>query len=325
MTEKINKASQQLYGYSSKIGTHMPMTVSWKSKSLYQIVSGIQKNTSTMDANANNRFLPQPLKIYRKEIASKDFTNPIVPRTGVSIDEMNRPGGTITIHSYHTIIPTGLDKIVLDAQDSGATSNSTDHPGTCASFTSNGLCLSQETNARRRCRSGGMIKNNYSTSSQEYLHARNRTFQQNQFNYTVSGNRVAVPGTNATSQNVYRTQSEISSAIYDPSGSLSACTNMRHPFTNVYYKPNNSKFAQQGAVNSGSYLLRKKFDTITDNTVMYRKAYGNQVASAMGYGSAQGVYTYKDKIAFPVKKTPTFPSYIKDTAGMQKCRDTKIP
>jgi hypothetical protein len=156
-----------------------------------------------------------------------------------------------------------------------------------------------------------MIKNNYSTSSQEYLHTRNRTFQQNQFNYVVSGNRTAEPGTNLASNNVYRTQSE----------AASTCTSK----TPVYYKPSNSKFAQQGAVNSGSYLLRKKFDTITDNTVMYRKAYGNQVASAMGYGSAQGVYTYKDKIAFPVKKTPVFPSYIKDTEGMLKCRDTKLP
>ena len=324
MSEMINKSSQQMYGFSSKIGTHMPMTVSWKSKSLYQIVSGIQKNTSAMDVSANNRFLPQPLKLYRKEIASRPFTNPTVPRTGVSIDEINRPGVAITIHSYKTNVITGLDKIVLDAQDSGATSNSTEHPGKCVSFTTNGLCLSQETNARRRCRSGGMIKNNYSTSAQEYLHSRNRTFQQNQFNYTVSGNTIAQPGTNSASKNVYRTQGVISSAIYDPSGSLSGCKRMRHPFTNVYYKPSNSKFAQQGPVDAGSYLLRKKFDTITDNTVMYRKAYGNQVASAMGYGSAQGVYTYKDKIAFPVKKTPVFPSYIKDTAGMQKCRDTKI-
>lgn len=335
MTETISGTNQQLYSFSSKIGTQMPSYYPWKGKSFHQIVSTMQKNTVQLDISGRyqnyqnlgtNSMRAQPLKIYRREIASVPLTSPQVPRTGVSIDELNRPGGTITVQSYTTKSPTGLDGIIVDAQEAGASSNSTEHPGQCASFSSKGMCMTQETNARRRCRSSGIMKHNYNSSASQYLTSRNKTFQQNQFNFLTSGDKTSVPGSASAISNVYASQgTTFTQMIYDASGMLSSCTNMKVPRVNVVYKPNNSRFAQQGGVSSGSYILSKKFDTITNNVAIYRKIYGNSVASAMGYGISDSVYTFKGKHNFPEKRIPTFPKKINPTfSQMIPCTDCSI-
>jgi len=330
MSERINGTNQHAYGYSATVGTEMPISYPWKGKSLNQIVSAIQMNKSYLnDPSLNvhvNMFHAQPLKIYRKEIASTPMKTPLLPRTGVSIDELNRPGGTIMIQKYKTALPTGLDRIVLDPFEAGATNNSTEHPGTCASFTSNGMCLAQETNARRRCRSSGIMKHNYNSSASQYLTSRNKTFQQNQFHFFVSGNQSATPGSALAQSNVYASQgTTFAQMVYDASGVLSSCSKMKKPYTNVVYKPNNSRFAQQGGVSAGALINRKKFDTITNNTAIYRKVYGNSVASAMSYGNSDSVFTYKGKISYPTKCTPTFPKHVNpNLATMIKCTDCKI-
>ena len=140
------------------------------------------------------------------------------------------------------------------------------------------------------------------------------SFQQNQYQYVQQGNTSTIPGTSAASSNVYRTQSSFTSLALYPSSqasasALSSCTKTDRPYTASYYKPNNASFAQQGAVDAGSYILRRKFNTITNNVARYRKVYGYTVASAMGYGVADSVYTYKDKIGYPRKKTPIISKY----------------
>ena len=330
MSVRISGTNQNAYAYSATVGTEMPIYYPWKGRSLNQIVSAIQRNKSyTNDPSLNvsvNMFHAQPLKMYRREIASTPMKTPSLPRTGVSIDELNRPGGTIMIQKYTTSVPTGLDRIVLDPFEAGATSNSTDHPGTCKSFTSNGICLAQETNARRRCRSSGIMKPNYNSSASQYLTSRNKTFQQNQFNFFVSGNQSATPGSALAQNNVYASQgTTFAQLVYDASGVLSTCSKMKKPYTNVVYKPNNSRFAQQGAASASSLILSKKFDTITNNTAVYRKVYGSSVASAMSYGISDSVFTYKGKINYPLKQTPTFPKHVNpNLATMIKCTDCKI-
>ena len=77
----------------------------------------------------------------------------------------------------------------------------------------------------------------------------------------------------------------------------------------IYYKPNNPQFAQQGGVTSSSLILRKKYNTITKNTNMFRQAYGINIDNAVAYGVGDTGYTIKDKIGYPNKKTPVFSKY----------------
>jgi hypothetical protein len=89
-------------------------------------------------------------------------------------------------------------------------------------------------------------------------------------------------------------------------------------YSSVYYKPNNPQFAQQGAVSSSSLITRKKYDSITQSSILYRAAYGLQVANALAYGVSENGYTVKDKIGYPNKKTPTFTS----TGQYKQCGPT---
>tara|TARA_B100000900_G_scaffold415213_1_gene444263 strand:+ start:2339 stop:3601 length:1263 start_codon:yes stop_codon:yes gene_type:complete len=84
-------------------------------------------------------------------------------------------------------------------------------------------------------------------------------------------------------------------------------TLLKPSYVPVYYKPSNSKFANQGAVDSSSRTVRLKYDSITNSTKNYRDAYGSEVANALAYGVSSYGYTIKDKIGYPNKCTPKFP------------------
>ena len=91
-------------------------------------------------------------------------------------------------------------------------------------------------------------------------------------------------------------------------GFLSTTSVNIFPFYNIlHYKPSNTRFATQGAVTSSSRVLRIKYDTITRNGYIFQKTFGTGVASAMSYGVSDVVYTVKDKMGYPNKRTPIFP------------------
>ena len=66
---------------------------------------------------------------------------------------------------------------------------------------------------------------------------------------------------------------------------------------NFTYKPNNENYSIQGAVSSSSRLHKLKYDTITDNAVSFKSAYGASAASAGKYRTYGGSpYFIKTKI-----------------------------
>jgi hypothetical protein len=81
---------------------------------------------------------------------------------------------------------------------------------------------------------------------------------------------------------------------------------MQKNYTPLYYKPNNSQYAQQGAVSASSRITRLKYNTITTNALKYRTSLGESVGNALAYGVSDTTYSSKDKLGFPNKKTPKF-------------------
>jgi hypothetical protein len=61
---------------------------------------------------------------------------------------------------------------------------------------------------------------------------------------------------------------------------------------------------------------RLKYETITTNGATFARIYGSQVGNAMAYGVSDQAYTVKDKIGFPLTKTPVIDKYT----GELKCR-----
>jgi hypothetical protein len=170
----------------------------------------------------------------------------------------------------------------------------------------NGVCFSPQQDAKKRIRTSGIIKNNYNMDTKQYMQRRNITFEQNQYNFLQSGNSAVKPGSAGSLLNMYTMQS---STVTD-------CVPKQ-----VVYKPNNSQFAQNGAVSSSSLLARKKYNTITSNANEYSLPYGVAVANAMSYGVSESAHTYKSKLAFPVKMTPKSNKY---SNTMTFCENVKM-
>jgi hypothetical protein len=89
-------------------------------------------------------------------------------------------------------------------------------------------------------------------------------------------------------------------------------------YVQVYYKPNNPQFAQQGAVSSSSLITRKVYDTVTKVGSSYRSSYGDGLANAMAYGVPNGGYNIKWRYGYPEKRTPVIDKYT----GEVKCATT---
>jgi hypothetical protein len=283
---------------SALLGHKEQAFVSWKGKTFNQVYGSIQRNFATAGpVNGDTLFLSNPVKLYRREIASANVAN-CNPRISSSIDLIDMPNGYLVNPSNRSPGTEGL----VNTLDINYENNSTEHPGTCTGLTTGGVCQDMGTNALRRVRSSGMIRsknNTYFTNSNQYLNSRAKTYQQNQYSHFRSGNSSAKPGTNAAIQNTY-----------GPNASIEFCPLTSNCTTaSVVYKPNNPLFAQQGGASASAQIARRKYDTITRNGLLYTESYGNQVGNALAYGTESDKYTIKDKIGFPNIRTPIISKY----------------
>jgi len=217
--------------------------VSWKGKTINQITSSIQKNKLNDGAiKRDNIFRALPLKIYRREIATNIPKQTACANSKISnsIDELNRPGGYI-ITSPSGVLnydgkETDVNGIVTDwcglvnVIETPQPSNST-QTYECQGANTSYTCA--ETNARRRCRSSGIIKRTYDparsemsyfTNSNQYLVSRSKTFSQNQYRH-VRVNDVSIV-----------TNPLVSKEVYSPNG-ISHCQKfvLSSPLTFGYY------------------------------------------------------------------------------------------
>jgi hypothetical protein len=254
----------------------MEKPILWKGKTFSQITSTLLRNNRT-PPNDTAIYHPLPWKHYRKEMVVVHESN------RSSLRDFETPGGTIVTANVCTPYSTTIDTLVPKCISVSTVQTS--------KYLQN---LSQQSDARRRVRSGGMQRprfkpehNNaaeYHYNAEQYLRSRNRTFQQNQFHYLRDGNRDADPGSNEAVKNTYA------------SNSNQYCgTNYKTDYVPVYYKPNNSTFATQGAVDSSLRLERLKQLTAQRNGEKKDAPLKNER------------YTLKDKIGYPNTCTPTFP------------------
>jgi hypothetical protein len=253
---------------------HQPI-ISWKGKTFNQITTSINKNKGLTGPGLHNLYLPNPLKIYRREIATPATTTTCGRRDASKIDEINRPGGAI----INTTFKSNTNGLV-NTIDNVLPNNTCEEPGTCLAF------LSPAMNAKRRCRSAGMVHQKYGannlpkyfTDSNQRLYARNYTFEQNQFQYAVT----------------------------DPS----YC---------VVFNPNNKQFAQQGGVTASSLTQRAKYNAIQTAAYQSQQSLGIATSNALAYGVPANGYTIKDKLGYPN------PTYLSFKSGLvRKCRDNHI-
>jgi hypothetical protein len=153
-------------------------------------------------------------------------------------------------------------------------------------------------------------KPTYYVDNRQYLQSRNMTQEQNRFNYLVSGKTNATPGTTAALNNTY--------AANGSYVTNKACGLTSHA-AQVYYKPSNPRFGEQGAVSASSHTTRVKYDSVSNSSLVFRNTIGPATANALAYGVSEPGYTVKDIIGYPNKKTPKADKYT----GQVKCCELK--
>lgn len=313
---------------STRLSLEEIQYIPWKGKTFSQISASIRRNgifnSSSITVTPTLALKAQPMKIYRKEIASVPL-NTCNPRTSIQLSAFERPGNNIVNSSVKSSKYTGLTNIL----DPLLPNNSGEFPGSACddAFSGTSLenkCLSTQNNALRRVRSSGIIKrkfttntniNNltYYTNSNQYLDSRNKTFEQNEYHLLRKGDSSSEPGTAAAIDNVYA------------SNTVAHCTNgdpLTTAYVPVYYKPSNSKFAQQGGVSASSQIQRLKYDTITNAGFKLQSIYGRETANAFAYSTTNSsIYSLKQKVGYPNKKTPIFSK----VNGDLQCNTCAIP
>ena len=309
---------------AARLNFNKKPNISWKGKTFSQITADVRSNTvnSTSAPILTNRLLlnPQPLKIYRKEIASVPLTS-CNRRTSVSVFNFETPGNTIINTSIANTKTNGLIDMTLPNVKGEYPGSSCDDKLKPSNPNLTNRCISVQNNAKNRVRSSGIIrrkfdptKNNdrYYTNTNQYLESRNRTFEQNNFHLLRQGNASNLPGSAAATSNVYASNT----IAHCKGADINALTSAYVP---VYYKPSNSRFAEQGAVSSSARLLRIKYDTITDAGAKLRGSFGNHTANALAYSTTDSsVYSLKQKVGYPNKKTPKF---SRTTGAFIQCQD----
>lgn len=301
--------------------------IAWKGKTFSQITATLRRNgifnSQTTNITPRLALKPGPIKIYRKEIASIS-QNTCNPRTSVHVFDFETPGNNIV---NSKIVDAKADG-VANTLDPTLPNIRGEYPGSaCDScFTNTDLesrYLSAENNARRRVRSSGIIKrkfttntniNNlkYYTNTDQYLDSRNKTFQQNEYHFLRKGDTSSIPGTAAATENVYASNTVAHCVSADDSS----------VYVPVYYKPSNSKFAQQGGVSASSQIQRRKYDTITDAGSKLQTTFGKETASALAYSTTNSsIYSLKQKVGYPNKQTPKFSK----VTGDLECNTCVIP
>jgi len=131
----------------------------------------------------------------------------------------------------------------------------------------------------------------------------------NIFKSAIGFNAASYPSSPTTSTDIYK----VFTSSFTPG--------IQPLYVKLYYKPNNPQFAQQGGVNSSDLITRKKYNSITNSSASYRSAFGGAVANALAYGVPSNGYTVKDKLGYPMKKTPTFSKY---STEMKQCSVTSF-
>jgi hypothetical protein len=77
-----------------------------------------------------------------------------------------------------------------------------------------------------------------------------------------------------------------------------------------FVKPNNNRFKTQGGVDASDLTSRLRYEEITNAAASTKKVYGAATANALAYGiSDDATYTLKDKIGYPLTKTPVINPY----------------
>ena len=310
---------------------------SWKGRPFYQVVASIQKNLNNAPTLSLQQLRkPLPLPIYRREIHNirgQTLPKNCNARISVKLSDFERPGNNLVSETQKSFT-NGL----VNTLDINPTTLSAEN-GACNNATA--CFLSPQQNARKRCRSAGMIprrfnvnKNNdtYATSTQQYLTSRNMTIKQNEYVYIRKGSSGLIPGPGLAASNIYSPgglshcyQPQISAAnnnntfsyVWADGGTYTATIPdgqysvelLNQAFQNI--QVTNGTYLV-GPNSSRIFLMNISYNTNTQSVVLYAGVTSQADCTTNSYTKPAGVTWYLNRTIadFPLTNpTPSAGSY----------------
>ena len=279
--------------------------VSWKGKSTNSAVPNYARPLDGSEQyETGPSFSARPIKHWRKQLNANKYNSDetIVNRSsrgraGVGMP-MDIPGGSVYLGNNEsnkdciTCIDditktTGLKEDIIKTNNTDFFTNPSDKFYDESNNKTVCVACNPENNIIRRATTN--ISKKYYSDTKGYLKSRCLTYDQNMSLNPASD----VTYFNSNGVPLYPTNSPTGPQVRNTKNCLEVCENK--PNTTIY-KPNNTKYAVQGAVSSGARLDRLKYNTITANGASFNTAYGSQGANAGKYhGSSTSPYFLKSK------------------------------
>ena len=253
--------------------------ISWKGTSTNSIVPS---NSRPDLMAAGPAFKAQPIKHWRKQLIPSENSGSSNRRADVGMP-MDTPGGSVYLGNVET-----NTKCLLNAKDVGAAGlkenmekydniNCNPKANDCFFDISNNR-MSRITGPRRIRPSTTILSKKYYTDHRAYMRSRGQLFDQKSMTNPVSG----VTYLDASGNLLYPNSTNTVRNIQDCRPSTCSTSNKSYTTT---YKPNNIKFAKQGAVDSSDRLTRLKLDTVNKNAASYEEVFGTSASRYLGMAS----------------------------------------
>ena len=284
----------------------MPAYMSWKGASTNSIVPVFSRpNLSATGPN----FKARPLKHWRKQLVPE--SNSGSQRAGVSMP-MDIPGGAIYLGNVPANtdcllnFPNASDAVVGLKEDIVKYNNTnfTFAAGDKFYDVSNNrmVCVACNPVATRLRPATTILNKKYYTDRKSYLRSRCILYEQKltanpvaTITYLDAAGNLLNPTDSATGPQVRQTQNCNKACPTSATASV-ACQTI--------YKPNNTQYGQQGAVDSSARLTRLKLNTINKTAKSEKATFGT--SNSRYLGSTETPYYLKSKYQAPV--TFSYPS-----------------
>ena len=271
----------------------MPISpyVTWKSISTN---SAVPSNSRPNLSASGPAFKANPIKHWRKQLIPNSESGGRNRRAGVGIP-FDTPGGSVYLGDVtdNTVCLLNGNNSTVGVKENIVRYNDTNFLYNDPSGCIIGACDPGKKIIKR----GTTIINKekpYYPDMKSYLRARNQLYEQkltalpiSTITYLDGNNNLLPPSDASDGPQVRKTQN------------CSHCTTSTNSAT--IYKPNNTAFSQQGAVDSSSRIARLKLNEINKNAASFKTSFGTTAPKYMGTSETPYFLKSKYQVCVPAK------------------------
>lgn len=242
----------------------------------------------------------RPLKIWRKQLIPPKKT---ASASRVSGSQLSRPGGSVSTSTY-VDCPSCADNTNVasintmvfgnNAYLTTATPNKLFDNADYINDPANNIydkCISCDPVSNIIKSGKTKLNKNYYTTTKAYLYARCQTFDQK----ATPEKRAGITYIDANGYPVYPSDSATGSQVYNTANCSTVCEGTGKRVSTIY-KPNNTNYAVQGAVDSSTRMMRLRQQAMNKNGASFASAYGAAAANAGKYSTIDSPYFIKNKV-----------------------------